>query len=38
MEVGKEMCENKFIKKVSFTGSTSVAKLLYGLAATTLKK
>ncbi|KAF8922245.1 succinate-semialdehyde dehydrogenase [Mucidula mucida] len=37
-EVGKEMCENKAVKKVSFTGSTPVAKLLYGLAASTLKK
>uniref|UniRef100_A0A182C3B8 succinate-semialdehyde dehydrogenase [NAD(P)(+)] n=1 Tax=Pholiota microspora TaxID=1538424 RepID=A0A182C3B8_PHOMI len=38
IEVGKEMCENKTIKKVSFTGSTPVAKLLYGLASSTLKK
>ncbi|KAF8165723.1 succinate-semialdehyde dehydrogenase [Crassisporium funariophilum] len=38
VEVGKEMCENKIVKKVSFTGSTPVAKLLYGMAATTLKK
>ena len=38
VEVGKEMCENKIIKKVSFTGSTQVAKLLYGLAASTIKK
>ncbi|KXN89500.1 Glutarate-semialdehyde dehydrogenase DavD [Leucoagaricus sp. SymC.cos] len=37
-EVGKEMCQNKIIKKVSFTGSTNVAKLLYGLSSTTLKK
>ncbi|EAU84453.2 succinate-semialdehyde dehydrogenase [Coprinopsis cinerea okayama7 len=37
-EVGRELCENKIIKKVSFTGSTPVAKLLYGLAASTLKK
>ncbi|KAF9057807.1 succinate-semialdehyde dehydrogenase [Panaeolus papilionaceus] len=37
-EVGREMCENKIVKKVSFTGSTPVAKLLYGMAATTLKK
>ena len=37
-EVGREMCENPIVKKVSFTGSTPVAKLLYGLAATTLKK
>lgn len=38
IEVGKEMCENKIVKKVSFTGSTPVAKLLYGLASSTLKK
>ncbi|THV08128.1 succinic semialdehyde dehydrogenase [Dendrothele bispora CBS 962.96] len=37
-EVGKEMCESKIVKKVSFTGSTGVAKLLAGMAATTLKK
>ena len=32
------MCENKIVKKVTFTGSTAVAKLLNGMAATTLKK
>ena len=32
------MCENKIVKKVSFTGSTLVAKLLYKMAASTLKK
>jgi succinate-semialdehyde dehydrogenase / glutarate-semialdehyde dehydrogenase len=32
------MCENKIVKKVSFTGSTPVAKLLYKMAAGTLKK
>ncbi|KAK2465967.1 hypothetical protein APHAL10511_001608 [Amanita phalloides] len=37
-QVGREMCENKMVKKVSFTGSTPVAKLLYGMASTTLKK
>jgi succinate-semialdehyde dehydrogenase/glutarate-semialdehyde dehydrogenase len=37
-EVGKEMCESKVVKKVSFTGSTPVAKLLAGMAASTLKK
>ena len=37
-EVGKEMCESKIVKKVSFTGSTPVAKLLYGMSASTLKK
>ena len=37
-EVGREMCENSVVRKVSFTGSTPVAKLLYGMAASTLKK
>ncbi|EKM59869.1 uncharacterized protein PHACADRAFT_250643 [Phanerochaete carnosa HHB-10118-sp] len=37
-EVGREMCENPIVKKVSFTGSTPVAKLLYKYAAGTLKK
>jgi hypothetical protein len=37
-EVGKEMCESKVVRKVTFTGSTRVAKLLYGMAASTLKK
>lgn len=36
--VGREMCENNTVKKVTFTGSTPVAKLLYGMAASTLKK
>lgn len=38
VEVGKELCESKIVKKVSFTGSTPVAKLLYGMSASTLKK
>lgn len=37
-EVGREMCENPTVKKVSFTGSTPVAKMLYKYAAGTLKK
>ena len=36
--IGKEICENKVVKKISFTGSTPVAKLLYGLASSTMKK
>ncbi|KIO12519.1 hypothetical protein M404DRAFT_19318 [Pisolithus tinctorius Marx 270] len=36
--VGRELCQNKIVKKMSFTGSTPVAKLLYGLASSTLKK
>ncbi|KIJ69891.1 hypothetical protein HYDPIDRAFT_104549 [Hydnomerulius pinastri MD-312] len=37
-EVGREMCVSKTVRKVSFTGSTPVAKALYGMAASTLKK
>jgi succinate-semialdehyde dehydrogenase/glutarate-semialdehyde dehydrogenase len=37
-EVGKEMCSNKAVKKVTFTGSTPIGKLLYGIAAGTMKK
>ncbi|KAJ7769668.1 succinate-semialdehyde dehydrogenase [Mycena maculata] len=37
-EVGRELCESKIVKKVSFTGSTAVAKLLAGMSASTLKK
>ena len=37
-DVGKEMCENNSVKKVTFTGSTAVAKLLYKMSASTIKK
>ncbi|KAH9999912.1 succinic semialdehyde dehydrogenase [Russula vinacea] len=37
-DVAKEMCENHSVKKVTFTGSTAVAKLLYKMAASTIKK
>ena len=37
-EVGRELCENTNVKKVSFTGSTNVAKMLYKYAAGTMKK
>jgi len=37
-EVGEELCTNKTVKKVSFTGSTPVAKMLMTQAASTLKK
>ena len=37
-DVAKEMCENPSVKKVTFTGSTPVAKLLYKMAASTIKK
>lgn len=35
---GTELCENKTIKKVSFTGSTPVGKILMGQSSSTLKK
>lgn len=35
---GKELCENKTVKKVSFTGSTPVGKILMSQSANTLKK
>ncbi|KAL4245999.1 Succinate-semialdehyde dehydrogenase [Abortiporus biennis] len=38
VEVGKEMCTNHTVHKISFTGSTPVAKLLYGYASGTMKK
>lgn len=37
-DVGREMCENPTVRKVSFTGSTNVAKMLYKYAAGTMKK
>ncbi|KAI5893611.1 succinic semialdehyde dehydrogenase [Schizophyllum commune H4-8] len=37
-DVGKLMCESPAVRKVTFTGSTNVAKLLYGMSASTLKK
>jgi succinate-semialdehyde dehydrogenase/glutarate-semialdehyde dehydrogenase len=37
-EVGKELCENKKVRKLSFTGSTSVGKILMAQCAPTLKK
>jgi succinate-semialdehyde dehydrogenase/glutarate-semialdehyde dehydrogenase len=36
--VGKELCENKKVRKLSFTGSTNVGKILMGQCAATLKK
>jgi succinate-semialdehyde dehydrogenase len=36
--VGKKLCEDKRIKKVSFTGSTAVGKLLMAQCASSLKK
>jgi len=37
-EVGKELCENKKIRKLSFTGSTATGKTLMSQCASTLKK
>lgn len=37
-EIGKELCTNPVIKKLSFTGSTSVGKLLMQQCSPTLKK
>jgi succinate-semialdehyde dehydrogenase/glutarate-semialdehyde dehydrogenase len=37
-EVGKELCEHKKVRKVSFTGSTPVGKILMQQSASTLKK
>ena len=36
--IGKEMCENEKIRKLSFTGSTAVGKLLMQQSSSTLKK
>ncbi|KZT05585.1 succinate-semialdehyde dehydrogenase [Laetiporus sulphureus 93-53] len=36
--VGKEMCENEAVRKVTFTGSTAVGEMLYGYAAAGMKK
>ena len=37
-DVGVELCENKTVKKITFTGSTPVGKLLYRQAAGTMKR
>jgi succinate-semialdehyde dehydrogenase/glutarate-semialdehyde dehydrogenase len=37
-EVGEEFCTNTIIKKVSFTGSTPVGKLLMKLSSNTVKR
>ena len=37
-DVGKEICENPIVKKVSFTGSTRIGKLLMQQSSSTLKK
>jgi succinate-semialdehyde dehydrogenase/glutarate-semialdehyde dehydrogenase len=37
-EVGQELCENRLVKKLSFTGSTRVGKILASQCSKTLKK
>lgn len=37
-DVGKELCENKKVRKLSFTGSTTIGKILMNQCASTLKK
>lgn len=37
-EIGDELCENPIIKKITFTGSTEVGKLLIAKSASTVKK
>ncbi|WP_026464643.1 NAD-dependent succinate-semialdehyde dehydrogenase [Adhaeribacter aquaticus] len=37
-EIGKELCENPKVRKLSFTGSTPVGKILMSQCASTLKK
>lgn len=37
-DIGKELCENKKLKKITFTGSTPVGKILMQQSASTLKK
>jgi succinate-semialdehyde dehydrogenase / glutarate-semialdehyde dehydrogenase len=36
--VGLELCQNRMVKKISFTGSTRVGKLIMEQCCTTLKK
>lgn len=36
--VGKELCENTLVSKISFTGSTAVGKILLSQCASTVKK
>lgn len=37
-EIGKVMCESNIVRKLSFTGSTKVGKILMGQCADTIKK
>ncbi|MGR3492517.1 MAG: NAD-dependent succinate-semialdehyde dehydrogenase [Shimia sp.] len=36
--IGKEFCENETVRKITFTGSTAVGRILLGQAAETVKK
>ncbi|XP_059175882.1 succinate-semialdehyde dehydrogenase, mitochondrial-like isoform X2 [Physella acuta] len=36
--IGKELCENPLVSKISFTGSTAVGKILLAQSASTVKK
>lgn len=36
--IGRELCENPLVRKLTFTGSTQVGKILLAQAATTVKK
>lgn len=36
--IGKELCENQTVRKISFTGSTRVGKILMSQSANSLKK
>ncbi|ODQ64308.1 succinic semialdehyde dehydrogenase [Nadsonia fulvescens var. elongata DSM 6958] len=38
IEIGKEFCSNPIVKKISFTGSTRVGKILMQQSSSTLKK
>lgn len=38
VDVGRELCTNPIVKKVSFTGSTPVGKIILGMSADTVKK
>lgn len=37
-EIGKELCENQTVRKISFTGSTRVGKILMAQSSESLKK
>jgi succinate-semialdehyde dehydrogenase/glutarate-semialdehyde dehydrogenase len=37
-DIGRELCENRKVRKLSFTGSTEVGKILMAQSASTLKK